>query len=151
MIVAIDFDGILCENVFPEIGAPHYEVISVVRQLLDLGVEVILWTSRADEELTKAVAWCADYGLKFTAINANAPSNLQQYSSKYPNGTRKVYADYYIDDHNIEYRVKTREGYKAPLHHVVACIEDLIYDLKKQNYDLKKQKRRGNVWKQEEN
>lgn len=103
MIVAIDFDGILCENVFPDIGKPNYKIISQVRQLIDLGVEVILWTSRADDRLAEAVAWCDDYGLRFVAVNENAPSNIEQYKNEHPNGTRKVYADYYIDDHNIEF------------------------------------------------
>ncbi len=103
MIIAVDFDGILCENKFPSIGAPKYEVISLVRQLIDKGHEVILWTSRVDEELIAAIDWCGDRGLHFTSINENAPSNIAKWKEKYPNGTRKVYADIYIDDHNAEY------------------------------------------------
>ena len=109
MIIAVDFDGILCENEFPEIGRPKYNVISMIRQLIDCGHEVVLWTCRVDNELDKAVDWCGDYGLHFCAINENAPSNIKQYKDKYPNGTRKVYADIYIDDHNIEFLM----GYKG--------------------------------------
>ena len=96
MIVAVDFDGILCENQFPAIGEPNYTIISKIQQLIDLGVEVVLWTSRTDSELENAVAWCEKYGLHFCAVNENAPSNIKMYKDKYPNGTRKVYADYYI-------------------------------------------------------
>ena len=103
MIIAIDFDGILCENRFPEIGKPNYTVISLTRQLIDQGHEVVLWTSRVDNELTKAVEWCKDRGLHFCAVNENSPKNLAEYSAKYPVSTRKIYADVYIDDHNIEY------------------------------------------------
>lgn len=105
MIIAVDFDGILCENVFPDIGRPNYEIIMRIRQLIDQGQEVILWTSRVDKELQRAIEWCNDYGLHFCAVNENAPSNIEQYKTRYPNGTRKVYADFYIDDHNIEYRL----------------------------------------------
>lgn len=101
MIIAVDFDGVLCDNEFPKIGAPRYKTIMVIRELIDLGHEVILWTSRAGEELTAAIDWCGDRGLHFAAINDNAPSNKAQYESKYPQGTRKVYADIYIDDHNL--------------------------------------------------
>jgi len=101
MIIAVDFDGILCENTFPEIGEPCYDMISAVREALDRGHEVILWTSRVDERLSEALAWCEDRGLRFTAVNDNAPSNKQMYEHLYPNGTRKVYADIYIDDHNL--------------------------------------------------
>lgn len=103
MIIAVDFDGILCENEFPEIGKPNYEVIAVVQELIDKGHEVILWTSRTDNELASAVKWCEYYGLHFCAINENAPSNIKKYIDKYPNGTRKIFADVYIDDHNLEY------------------------------------------------
>ena len=103
MIIAVDFDGILCENAFPEIGKPKYEVISLIRQLMDQGHETILWTSRADEKLVEAIQWCQSYGLHFTTTNENAPSNIEQYKIAHPDGTRKVYADIYIDDHNLEY------------------------------------------------
>lgn len=103
MIIAIDFDGVLCEDKFPEIGEPNYEIISLTRQLIDTGHEVILWTSRADEELVSAIDWCGERGLHFAEVNENAPSNRAKYGDKYPNGTRKVYADVYIDDHNLEY------------------------------------------------
>lgn len=104
MIIAIDFDGVLCEDRFPEIGAPDYEVISLVRQLIDAGHEVILWTCRVDARLQEAVEWCEDRGLHFCAVNENAPSNRARWESEYPNGTRKVYADVYVEDHDLLYR-----------------------------------------------
>lgn len=111
MIIAVDFDGILCENKFPEIGPPQYEVISLVRQLIDRGNEVVLWTTRNGNELTAAVNWCEDRGLHFCAINAPAPSNEKEYADKYPVQSRKIYADIYIDDHNLEF--VSEGGYKG--------------------------------------
>lgn len=103
MIIAVDFDGVLCENRFPEIGPPQYEVISLIRQLIDVGHEVVLWTTRNGDELSAAVEWCADRGLHFCNINGPAPSNEAEYRDKYPTQSRKIYADVYIDDHNVEY------------------------------------------------
>lgn len=123
MIIAVDFDGILCKNKFPEIGSPNYEVISLVRQLADKGHEMILWTSRTDDELKKAVDWCEDYGLHFCAVNDNAPSNKQKYEAQYPNGTRKVYADVYIDDHNLEF---VSAGGFAGLSNVRKCMNTIL-------------------------
>lgn len=108
MIIAVDFDGVLCDNDFPGIGLPKYEVISLVRQLIDLEQEVILWTSRTDAELESAVKWCSDYGLHFCAVNENAPSNIAKYREKYPNGTRKVFADTYVDDHSLGYVINRK-------------------------------------------
>lgn len=104
MIIAVDFDGVLCESRFPDIGAPDYEVVSLVRQLIDAGHEVILWTSRAGERLTEAVEWCADRGLRFCAVNENAPSNRERYAAEYPQPSPKVYADVYVEDHDLLYR-----------------------------------------------
>lgn len=103
MIIAVDFDGTLCEDKFPEIGKPNYELISLVRQAMDIGHEVILWTTRNGDELEQAVAWCEDRGLHFCAVNAPAPSNEEEYKDKYPVQSRKIYADIYIDDHNLEF------------------------------------------------
>lgn len=112
MIIAIDFDGVLCKNEFPRIGEPIYDVISLTRQLIDRGHEVILWTSRNGEELDNAVEWCNNYGLHFCAINAPAPSNQAEYKDKYPTESRKIYADIYIDDHNIGFN-ETHNGWSV--------------------------------------
>lgn len=106
MIIAVDFDGILCENRFPDIGPPNIRVISAVRHLIEQGHEVILWTSRNGAELIAAVNWCEDQRLRFCAINGQAPSNEAKYRGVYQVPTRKIYADVYIDDHNIEFRNK---------------------------------------------
>lgn len=98
VIVAIDFDGILCKDAFPEIGKPNYEVISFVRRMQDSGVETVLWTSRVNDRLNEAVDWCVDYGLHFTAINDNTPNNISEYGTN----PRKVFADLYLDDKTAE-------------------------------------------------
>lgn len=94
IIVAVDFDGILCKDKFPEIGEPNFNMMAFVRRLQDSGIDTILWTSRVDDRLEEAVAWCEDRGLHFTSINDNTPSNKEQYGTN----PRKVYADIYIDD-----------------------------------------------------
>ena len=113
MIIAVDFDGILAEDngQFPKIGPPIYQMVSFTRELIDLGHEVVLWTSRTDKALEDAVSWCMDRGLYFCAINDNAPSNKAKYAAQYPNGTRKVSADIYIDDHSPTFiRTQLHEG-----------------------------------------
>ena len=104
MIIAVDFDGVLVQSAFPKIGEPDHEMVDLVRLLIQKSdVEVVLWTSRVDRPLEDAIAWCEQMGLTFDAINDNAPSNKRKYGKLYPNGTRKVYADYYLDDHNMGY------------------------------------------------
>lgn len=124
MIIAVDFDGVLCKNQFPEIGPPNYEIISLVRELIDTEHEVILWTTRNGAELEEAVKWCEDRGLHFCAVNNPAPSNQEEYRDRYPTQSRKIYADVYIDDHNLEYVYNAR----SPEEHLVRCIRRILHN-----------------------
>lgn len=96
MVYAIDFDGTLCEDNFPEIGKPYLNRISVVKELKRQGHKIILWTCRNGLPLDNAVNWCRSHGLIFDAVNENLP----EVKAKWGGDTRKVYCDYYIDDKN---------------------------------------------------
>jgi hypothetical protein len=95
-IYAIDFDGYLCTNAWPEIGEPNMEIINHFRGLKEMGHKLILWTCREGEMLQKAIDWCAEQGLYFDAHNENLPELIDQYG----NDCRKIGADYYCDDKN---------------------------------------------------
>ena len=97
MIYAIDFDGTLCVDEYPAIGAPRLGVIDFVKAAQRGGDRLILWTCRHGAELSAAVEWCAAQGITFDAVNENLPENIAQYGVD----CRKVYADRYIDDRNI--------------------------------------------------
>ena len=128
MIVAVDFDGILCRDEFPGIGAPNYGMISLVREIIDAGHEAVLWTSRADDRLVEAVRWCEDRGLRFCAVNDNAPSNRARYEGEYPNGTRKVYADVYLDDKDPRFIATARvKGYDKALEYMESSVRGVVF------------------------
>ena len=93
-VVAVDFDGTLCECKYPDIGAPVTPVIEYVKERKAAGDIVILWTCRVGEHLENAVEWCKRQGLTFDYINENAPEKVGQYGED----TRKISADEYIDD-----------------------------------------------------
>ncbi len=48
-IIAVDFDGTLCENKWPEIGMPNEELIEYLKKRQTNGEKLILWTSRNEE------------------------------------------------------------------------------------------------------
>lgn len=93
-IIAVDFDGCLCANAWPEIGAPNLDAIASLLQRQDKGDKLILWTCREGKALQDAVEWCARYGLKFDAVNENLPAMNEMYG----NDSRKIGADEYWDD-----------------------------------------------------
>lgn len=108
-IIAVDFDGTLVENKYPEIGKPliGFTNDTLFNELIRLrknGVKVILWTSRLGKELESAVDFCKSIGLEFDAVNDDLVEIKEAFDSykewqktKYPE-CRKIHADIYIDD-----------------------------------------------------
>ena len=56
-IYAVDFDGTLCENAWPNIGEPKSDVIYMLKKLRKEGSKLILWTCREGVLLDEAVMW----------------------------------------------------------------------------------------------
>ena len=95
-IIAVDFDGTLCENKWPEIGMPNEELIEYLKKRQANGEKLILWTSRNEEQTKEAVEWCKKYGLIFDAVNDNLPEIMEAFGGN----CRKIFANEYIDDRN---------------------------------------------------
>ena len=95
--IAVDFDGCLCSDAWPEIGAPNWDVIIRARQEQQAGAGLILWTCREGELLNQAVEACARWGLQFDAINESLPEWVEFYGNR----PRKVGATEYWDDKGV--------------------------------------------------
>jgi hypothetical protein len=93
-IIAVDFDGTLCENKWPKIGEPNDEIIDYLKSQKRQGVKIILWTCRIEDRLANAVRWGKEHGLEFDAVNENVPEAIELFGGD----SRKVFAHEYIDD-----------------------------------------------------
>ena len=100
LVIAVDFDGTLCETDFPKIALQTSEQNDLMKKLISLrshGHKIILWTCRGDNEkypaLTEAINWCKERGLYFDAVNENL-HNQKKLSGPSP----KIIANIYIDD-----------------------------------------------------
>ncbi len=100
MIIAVDFDGTLCEHKFPEIGKPFLGVINYIKKRKEKGDLIVLWTCREGELLDKAVEWCKEQGIELDAVNEDV--RYVQVSDFGKNKSAKIYADVYIDDRNFK-------------------------------------------------
>jgi hypothetical protein len=96
-IWAVDFDGTLCVDAYPNIGEANGVLIEFLRLRKMRGDQLILWTCRSGVQLSEAVAWCREQGLAFDAVNENLPERIKQWE----NDCRKVYADFYVDDKSL--------------------------------------------------
>lgn len=97
LIFAVDFDGYLCEDAYPQIGKPIWTTINFYKARKAEGHKLILNTCREGVKLWEAVVWCAHRGLRFDAHNENLPERIAQYGGD----CRKISADYYGDDKNL--------------------------------------------------
>lgn len=96
-IIAVDFDGTLCENKWPDIGEPFYPVIEYLKERQARGARLILWTNRHGEPLDEAVYWCAKQGLVLNAVNDNLPDIIKAFGGN----CRKIFANEYLDDRAV--------------------------------------------------
>lgn len=106
LVIAVDFDGTLCQTSFPKIlkqTKQQKKLLSNLIQLKKKGHKLVLWTCRGDNKkypaLKDAISWCKKKGLIFDSINKNikGQKKLSGYSPK-------IMADIYIDDKCINLR-----------------------------------------------
>ena len=96
-IIAVDFDGTLCRDCYPKIGAANEGLIRILKELRTQGDRLILWTCRRGEKLEEALCFCLMRGLVFDAVNENLPEIVE----KFDGDSRKIFADLYIDDRSM--------------------------------------------------
>lgn len=105
MIIAIDFDGTCVTHSFPDLGT-DIGAQDVLKQLVNNGHQLILWTMRCDEKdivgdniisyphkqyLRAAVNWFEDNDIPLWGIQRNPEQDSWTSSPK-------AYAQLYIDD-----------------------------------------------------
>ncbi|MDB9780562.1 hydrolase [Flavobacteriaceae bacterium] len=96
LIIAIDFDGTIVEDAYPNIGKPMIFAFETMKKLQSEGHRLILWTYRTEKKLQEAVDFCKQQGLEFYAINKSYPE--EEFDGKI---SRKINATFFVDDRNI--------------------------------------------------
>ena len=89
--IAVDFDGTIVTHEYPKIGT---EIPLAIRDHHRL----ILWSVREGHLLQEAVDWCKERGVEFWAVNKDYPEESLENNNHF---SRKLKADYFIDDRNI--------------------------------------------------
>ncbi len=96
LIIAVDFDGTIVEDAYPNIGKPMLFAFETLKMLQNKGHRLILWTYRHGSKLDDAINFCKDHGVTFYAVNKSYPEEEFNNAS-----SRKIHADLFIDDRNI--------------------------------------------------
>lgn len=96
-IIAVDFDGTIVEDRYPEIGKPKLFAFETLKKLQSDGHRITLWTYRSGKALQDAVEFCEKHGIEFYGIN-NSFIGEEFDETK---ASRKINADIFIDDRNL--------------------------------------------------
>jgi hypothetical protein len=97
LVLAVDFDGTIVEDRYPEIGKPLPFAIDTLKRLHADGHRIVLWTFRHGRPLRHAVDFLESQGVQLYAVNQSFPEESEQLDGY----SRKIHADWFIDDRNI--------------------------------------------------
>ena len=94
--VAVDFDGTLVFNKYPYIENPNMTLINYIKEHRH-DYTWILYTCREGVQLKYAVDYMKnEHGIEFDFVNENLPHLIESFGD-----SRKIWADYYVDDKGI--------------------------------------------------
>lgn len=96
-VLAIDFDNTIADTNYPTINGLIKESKKYINKLYNDNWYIIIWTCRADNYLKDAINFLDKEGIKYHLVNEHCPRLIELYE----NDTRKISADFYIDDKNI--------------------------------------------------
>lgn len=95
--IAIDFDGTIVSDAYPNIGNMRGDAKMYINRLYDEGHTITINTCRTGKEEGAARAWLELIGIKFHWINTNRPEDIIKYNAD----CRKISADVHIDDKDL--------------------------------------------------
>ncbi len=98
MTIAIDFDGTIVDDRYPDIGREKPFAIEVLKKLIEERHRLVLWTVREGRLLDQAVEFCRKRGVEFYAINRDYPEEEKERNRHF---SRKLKVDLFIDDRNL--------------------------------------------------
>lgn len=117
--INIDFDGTVVTHAFPDIGKDIGSV-PVLRELVEAGHKLILFTMRGDEYLEEAVKWFKSHRIPLYGIQKNPTQDNWTNSPK-------AYAQLMIDDSALGCPLKFDQFLsKRPFVDWVAVRADLV-------------------------
>lgn len=128
-IMAIDFDGtITVQDSYPRITELRKYAKEVINFLVDIGVKVVIYTSRdvaidqdtyeVHDDISPVIQFLKSNGIKFSAIN----KSIQFCPFKY--NARKVYAHRYVDDKAYGW-MESACALLYPLNEFLVCVCDI--------------------------
>ena len=132
-IIAVDFDGTLVKDDYPDIGEVNWLLLDVLKFIQRYSdTKLILWSCRTGDKLQEAVEACNKYGLRFDAVNENLPEIVKLFGGD----NRKVYADLYLDDKSLNPWTNVPQYETVPAHYAESQLLYTLARLANLNQDI---------------
>ena len=96
-VIAIDFDGTIVDDLYPDIGEAIPGAIEGINLLYNHGYCIIINSCRAREKQDEMRSWLNAHNVKYCHINENCRERIV----KYRTDCRKISADCHIDDKDL--------------------------------------------------
>lgn len=90
LVICVDFDGTVVSHEYPCVGG-DVGAVPVLKDLVDKGCKIVLFTMRSGERLDDAVRWFVRRGIPLFGVNENPEQKTWTTSPK-------AYGHIYIDD-----------------------------------------------------
>lgn len=116
--IAVDFDGTVVTHAYPNMGEDA-GAVPVLRELVNNGCRLILYSMRHGKLLDQAVEWFRRQDIPLYAVNTN-PEQAAWTSSP------KIHADLYIDDNNLGCPLRFIDGERRPVADWVRIRQQLV-------------------------
>lgn len=108
VIIAIDFDGTICEVSYPKVGKERKDAKKYINKLYQEGYGIVINTCRTLGPAEKAIKFLKKRNINYDYFNTNFPHLIELYG----NDCRKISADVYIDDKCLFEIPSWKEKYK---------------------------------------
>lgn len=127
IIIAVDFDGTICEASYPEVGEERKDAVYYINKLYNEGYGIIINTCRSLRAATLAMDFLEKKGCNYHYFNCNFPHLIELYGGD----CRKISADVYIDDKCLYEIPSWEEKYKIIKQKFPSSIRDTITKIHK--------------------
>jgi hydroxymethylpyrimidine pyrophosphatase-like HAD family hydrolase len=90
--LAIDFDGTIIEDNFPDTPKLKKGAKEIINYFKDLGCNICIWTCRDLWFVKEVESFLEESGIKYDSINTGSEDYIH---------SRKIFADVYVDDKSM--------------------------------------------------
>lgn len=97
---AIDFDGTIAYDAYPNVGKLIPGAKETMQKIKELGGEIAIWTCRTDQWAQDAKDFLDKNEIPYDYFNKPFDHHVNIYGG---DNSRKIYADCYIDDRSVQF------------------------------------------------